>query len=501
MEQASGRKLIGNTALYAVADIFGKGLHFILLPLYTMFLSTEDYGIQNIVIGFNSVMNYIVLLCLDSAALRFYAKYSNDREKLREFYGTALLIVLMFASAVTVACVACRGLIGRYVMKDVPFVPYVVLGLGIMVFDAFYTLHRRFMEAEQKGKKVTLVSIVTAAVSSAATLILIGVFKLGATGLLAATLFVSFGTFIFAVCDITRNRMVKFCFRKDLAKSMLAYSLPLIPHQVSGYLAALISKIFLNESGSLSAVGLYGVATQFSSVVDVVQDASSRAYRPWLFQSLGSQNGPDPHRIRTMSNVLMSGYTVVTVGMGLFAQEIIWLMTSQSFHGAWKVIPFLSVAVSVKSLYMFYIAHCLYYPKTAKFVFVASITANLCNIFLSALLVPAIGMFGSAAALFCSYTVNTTIIIALNRKNGDIGYSLQSMLFRLIFSWLVIVVGTVPGYLLWPDRLSFPSIAIKLAVFMAYLFFLWRTNNDEIAALVGTDRPLEVIRRLWRGRK
>ena len=233
---------------------------------------------------------------MDSAALKFYSEYQEDKNILKRFYGTAMSIVLFFSGIVLVTCILFRNLLVKFVFGGISFIPYILLGLAILLLDVFYTLHRRMLEAMQEGKKVAMIGFIAVLLSSGMTVVMIGIVKLGVMGVLIATLLTSLGTVIFSLVDMRKNDMATICFDKLLAKKMLKYSLPLIPHQVSGYLAALISKIFLNISGSLSAVGLYGIATQFTSVVDVFQDATSRAYRPWLFSLLSKEKEIDKKR-------------------------------------------------------------------------------------------------------------------------------------------------------------------------------------------------------------
>ena len=493
----SGRKLLSNTAFYAFADLIGKGLHFILLPLYTAFLTTTDYGIQNMVTSFNSVLNYVVLLCLDSAALKYYSEYSDDERKLKRFYGTAIVIVCSFALLVVTICLVSHTILEKYVFEGVDFVPYVLLGLSVLVLDSIYTLHRRMLEAQQKGKKVATVGVVAVIFSTGTTLVMIGIFKLGALGVILATLITSIGTVIFAIVDIFRNEMITICFDSELAKKMLSYSLPLIPHQLSGPLAALIGRIFLNTTGSLAVVGLYGVATQFSSVVDVFQDATSRAFRPWLFGILNNKGGGEyREKINNISCILISLYSVVAVGMGLFSQEIITVMTDKDYYGAWLVIPVLVFSVSVRTIYYFYFAQCLFYQGTSKYIFIASITANLCNIIASAALVPLIGMYGSAIAAMCSIVVNTTVIYIINRKNGEIGFRLLKLLFRLIVSWIVIVIGVAPSYLVFSEGTTLFNVAYKIFSILIYLVLIWVINKRCIYSFTETANVKELFSKI-----
>ena len=136
MAQKDDKKLIANSFLYTISGLLSKCLHFFLLPLYTQFLTTEDYGIQNILLSFNAVTNYIILLCLDSAALKFYADNKDDKEKCRRFFGTALCIVTLMCFAVLGIVFLIRDFLTSYVFDGIDFFPYVVIGLVLLVLES-----------------------------------------------------------------------------------------------------------------------------------------------------------------------------------------------------------------------------------------------------------------------------------------------------------------------------------------------------------------------------
>ncbi|OUQ27967.1 hypothetical protein B5E77_03890 [Lachnoclostridium sp. An131] len=498
---SGNKKMLGNSIFYALADLLSKGLHFLLLPIYTFYLSPTDYGIQNIITGFNSVVSYIILLCLDSALIKFYSDFKEEKKTMKRVYGTSISIVFISSLATLCVCVYYRNILCKTVFNGISFVPYILLGIMILVLDSFYTLHRRMLEAQQKGRKVAIISILTVVCSSLITIIMIGVLKKGVVGLLFATALTSAGTVVFMIVDMINNDMIEICFDLKLAKKMLSYSLPLIPHQISGYLATFIAKVFLNISNDLSVVGLYGIATQISSVVDVFQDAFSRAYRPWLFERLKKPADLNKFEISNMSSILLSFYSVVFILIGLFAQEIIFIMTSPKYYLAWKVIPILIVAISLRSIYYFYIAQCMYYEETAKKIFLASVTANLCNIIVTAIAVPYLGMYGSAIASLVSIIVNTLIIFKINKRNISIGYKLSTFCKILIFSWGILILGVFPSYVIFKNEIVFANVMYKIIIATIYSCCIWIITKKYVHYFTGTNNMKELIFLLKKGDK
>ena len=63
--------LMQNTILLTISQFGSKFLAFILVPLYTSVLSTEDYGIADIVTTSVTLIIYICTFYIGSAVLRF----------------------------------------------------------------------------------------------------------------------------------------------------------------------------------------------------------------------------------------------------------------------------------------------------------------------------------------------------------------------------------------------------------------------------------------------
>ena len=70
-QQASPKKVVINSIVYASSGILLKCFSFFLLPLYTAYLSTEDYGITSIATSFINTMGFVVAFSLFSAVFSY----------------------------------------------------------------------------------------------------------------------------------------------------------------------------------------------------------------------------------------------------------------------------------------------------------------------------------------------------------------------------------------------------------------------------------------------
>ena len=65
------KKLLSNTAAMTVGQFSSKILSFLLIPLYTSILSTEEYGIYDIIVTTVTLLTPFLTLVISEAILRF----------------------------------------------------------------------------------------------------------------------------------------------------------------------------------------------------------------------------------------------------------------------------------------------------------------------------------------------------------------------------------------------------------------------------------------------
>ncbi|HFR3426728.1 TPA: hypothetical protein ACHU7U_002002, partial [Streptococcus suis] len=94
-----------NTIIYMVCGVLIRGFSFFLLPLYTSYLTTVDYGITSLVSSFLITGSFLVAASLYSAIFRFYVDLKHDTVRLSRFYGTIILFVLMMSIIASVVMI------------------------------------------------------------------------------------------------------------------------------------------------------------------------------------------------------------------------------------------------------------------------------------------------------------------------------------------------------------------------------------------------------------
>ena len=101
--------LIKNTALFALGNLGTKIISFFLIPLYTNVLSTEQYGIVDLVVTISTIVVPILSLNIAESVMRFNLDRDADRNKITKIG----LLVLIAGCAVGLLFMPILGLFDK----------------------------------------------------------------------------------------------------------------------------------------------------------------------------------------------------------------------------------------------------------------------------------------------------------------------------------------------------------------------------------------------------
>ena len=78
------RELAKNTIIITIGKVCTQFVSFFLLPLYTFVLSTEEYGIVDLVVTYTSLFIPLILFEVDQAVFRFLVDVRNNVKNTKE---------------------------------------------------------------------------------------------------------------------------------------------------------------------------------------------------------------------------------------------------------------------------------------------------------------------------------------------------------------------------------------------------------------------------------
>jgi O-antigen/teichoic acid export membrane protein len=479
-KQSAIKRVLENSLFYIFSSFLVKGFGLILLPVYTFYLDTEQYGILSLTRSFLNVALYIVILSSHSAVVRYYVEYKDNVEKLKKYISTIILFILAFSLVILTGVIIFRDIIFSWFLKDILFFPYILTAIAILFFHSIHTIHQNILKGMQNGKKLTVLNLIVFFSQVILNLVLIIVFDLEALGILLAMLIVNVFYFAYAIYDLKSNNLLCFAFDFKMLKESLKYSIPILPHNLSTNIASFTSRVFINNNSTISDVGLYGISTQFGILIDVIQRSVNMAFQPWFFEKMKNPTKDILKDVINLSILLLVIYSFVYMIIGLFSQEVILVFLRDDYAISWTVIPIVVIGFSIKSMYYFYVNILFFHRNTTRLLFRASLAGSFIDIILAYLMVPSYGMYGAAISFVLAKLVMVSIVVVISKKCDDIGYRVISMLRIIIPSILFMFVGLYFSYTNYLFNFSWMNLLYKIFILALYTGFVFLTNRRRL---------------------
>lgn len=385
------RRFFRDSAIYTIPSILSNGISFFLIPLYTRVLSPSDYGALDMITVFGSLIAVTVALEISQAFSRFYRDEKTDEGK-KVLASTALwFTILMFSGFLIVTLAFAQEL--SLIVIGIPGLDDVFrLGVIFIWMNGLFYLLRNQLRFELHSKAYSIVSIVQSLTTAGASVLLTYVFHFGIYGFLAGMIIgTATGTSIgFYYLKTT------FQLRFDLTKlkTMLAFSIPLVPSSIAVFTNMYIDRLMINCYLSLKEVGLYGMSYRLANISTLVLVGFQTALIPLVYKHY--QEPETPNQLATIFRAFLSIMIMIFLILSLFADVALWILTTPEYYAADQMVVFLVPAILLSQMYIF--APGIGISKKTYLYIWINVAGAILNILFNWLLIPQIGPIGAGIA-------------------------------------------------------------------------------------------------------
>ena len=271
-------KLGKNIAFITIGNFASKILSFLMVPFYTAYLSTQEFGISDLMTTtINLIMPFFTIL-LSESLLRFALDKNYDRK-------TVFTTGLVVASIGTLAFLCFSPLALLYDKLG----EYYVLFVGYYIVVAFHNIFAYFTRGIDKVFVYSLSGVVQTLVFLGFNIVLIGVLKTGVRGYLLSMII---GTVVSIIILFLGAKLYKYIslssFSKSVLREMVGYSMPMIPNSISWWVSNSSDKYILTIFSGLSITGIYSMSQRIPSVFAVVSTIFMGAWQISAVEDFGS---------------------------------------------------------------------------------------------------------------------------------------------------------------------------------------------------------------------
>lgn len=436
------RILASNTLIFAIGNILVKLISFFLMPLYTSVLTTEQYGVAELLNNSIEIVLPVVTLCIIEALYRFSIDKSVDHSTI---FINSLFIIITGDIIVLFGC-----LIWFYVFEY----QYALFFLLLFITTTFYKLTTQFSRGLGHVKRYAFYGVLNSLLLVSSNIILLLVFN-GDVRAYLLSFAIGYGVSgCVAMLFSHEYRYFRFeKFNKKKLKEMLNYSLPNIPNMLSWWVNSLSDRYIVLLFWGSQVTGLYTAASKLPAMINLVTSIFQQA---WQYSTATEIESKDNGVF--YSNIFR-GYSYVCVmacGFLLVTNKLICrLLLKQSFYIAWKYVPLLLLAATFGCIAT-YFGTFYNAVKKNRMLMISTVSGAIANIVLNFLLIPKLGAMGAALATAFSYFIIMIIRMIDVCKFIEIHIDYLKFLFQFGSLFIAVIFSLFKGSV----SLLVPTIAL-----------------------------------------
>ncbi len=438
------KNLLKDSFIYTLATVISKGIGFFLLPIVTLYILPDAYGALDLYVVFISLIGVSIGLELSQGLARYTA--SATLEEKTQLVSTTIWFTIFIYSIAIAFLLIFYEKINFLIVADEKYNNVFTIIIFMILFIKLDYILKAQLRWDLRVKEFAVVSVLYSIVFAIAVYILLAKYELGLVGYFTGQ-FIATITSLLIVSYLNKNYL-KFIFSKKAFQQLFNFSYPLVLSSLTLIAATYIDRIIIRQLLNLTDLGLYGIAFRFASLGGFLLIGIRGALLPIVYKEY--EKPATKEKLRDFFYLFFSVMSALLIFLILFSKEILILMTEESYHPAFPVIPILTAAVLFNGMYIFAVGVSIA-KKTKVFIYVG-IFSLISNIVLNYLFIPSFGIIGAAIATCITGIFSFIIYLFFSQKDYKIDYN--------FFKLTSIIVVLVAFYFISPILFDYPSDGI-----------------------------------------
>ena len=397
------KRLAKDTLVFAIGSFGSKVMLFLLVPFYTNCLTTEQYGISDLIFTVAQLLIPIISVSINTGVLRFGLAKGVKREDV--FLGG--ILVLFIGS---ILCIALTPIFGLY--KPISqWKWYLCIYVIVNSFNATFFSYLKVLGRNKLFAGVGIMQTLTLALCN---ILLLGFLKLGVEGYVLSSII---SCVIAVLIQVFGAGLLKELKRSNLdcklIKAMVVYSCPIIFNDLGWWLIHSTDKIMIEDMVSDSALGIYTVATKIPALINVIIAVFSQAWG--VSAIIETENHSDTKYFSNVFSIYSAIAFGASIGLNTFIRFFMNIYVGDDFLSAGQYVPLLLVSASFSAISSYYGSIYGAYKKSFS-TMVTTLIAAAVNIILNYIFIAVYGIWGAVIGTVAAYVVISSIRMIDSRR-------------------------------------------------------------------------------------
>lgn len=444
-----------NTIIFTIGNLGSSFISFLLIPLYTNFLTPTEYGrIDFISIIITLIVPFITLNFIESI-IRFGI---DKKYKRKEVLSTCIFSVIVISIFMLLI-----GIILYLFSINIKNYLFYVLLVSVV---AYYQIIQQSVRAIGKLKIFAAADILYTLLFSVFNILFLIKFKLGINGYFLSYILAYLIASIFLIILSKFKDYVNLrYFNKNYFIEFLKFSLPLIPNSISWWIINVSDRYMVKIFNGYSELGIYSVANK---IPQILNSFYSIFFKAWQISSIKELNQEDTEEFYSnILNALIKFMFLICMGTILFLNLIFVILVGKEFESAIYYVPILLLSVVFYTFASFlgtiYTAH-----KRSKNVLRSTLISAVINIGINILFIDKYGAIVACISTLIAYFILFVYRYFDSKKFMNIKIKVIDIFLPIILSFIMIGNIGVFGLSNKNIILSFICLVIYIVLNLKY---------------------------------
>lgn len=366
-------KLIKDSSIYVLGEIFSKAVPFLLLPYLTRKLGVSGFGELSY---YQSLIGFIIIfigLSQHGAVTRYYYVYGKRAINLIITTGYSYSFIILII-----------GLLLSFLLKS-ELLAYCFL---IAFFQSIHSVQLYIRQCSKRAVSFVKLQFFTSSLNTALTVILLEVFQDELVEKRLLAILIAY-IIVSIVAYYQSAKIIDLKYRFSIRQYKLAllyvfsFGFPLIFHALSYTIKGQFDRVLIFNSFSANDLGIYAAGVQIASIVSVLALAVNTAVIPYIYQAFKDKviDKSDILRWFYLSLLVVPIPFIISI---LIPKHLIILFLGQDFAESLYYFYFFVFNYSLIIPYLILVAYLFYKGETKQIAFssVASVIIYVIALFI-----------------------------------------------------------------------------------------------------------------------
>lgn len=378
-----------DTLIYTLSSLLVRGQQILLIPIYTRYLGSDDYGVIEIVAIVGALVNLLVAFEIGQGMARYVAD-APDEHSSRRYARTAITFGTTCYLLFWLLIAAISPSVTSYLFDGRAGVEVLLIAVAAIALNGVYMLLQDLLRWRLRPMAYFAASMAYTFGGVSAGVWLVASMNIGVSGVFWGQLVGAMFGFVVAIR--AAGEFVGIGWDRLALARMLRFSLPLVVSSVAIFANTYTDRLVIREMLGLEALGIYSVAARFSSTIAILTVGLQAALSPLVYRTWREPGAPG--RLARIFRIYSVAMIPLIGVLSLFAKEIIGLVAGPDFQDAGLVLPPLAMTSMLLSLYIFVPG--LFLGERTGIAAAVSIFGAFANFMLCLWLIDVVGLLGAA---------------------------------------------------------------------------------------------------------